>query len=373
MTGTGARDISALQRRLSYAAQRPGRDWTMLVENVPEWPAGTAPLPSADSARAAALTYQSSQGLVELRAAIVKREQFVNGGPDLGTEHVVVTNGAMHAIGLVFRSLSARGYRTLVAEAPVFLGIHDAAGDAGLALRIVEPDGWDDDWPQDSPADEVLYLNLPANPTGQVLTEDALRLVGRAASKDVPVVFDAVYDSFSFAPDRLPSPTALAVAQPDVFVVNSMSKNYGRPGDRIGWVVAHESSVAEIVPRLEWETVCVNSVAQHAALDVIEHGNDALVEAVRQGREHYARLVAGHPVLDVPIPPGGTQLWLGLGMADVEAFADWALETGLVLTTSANYFPSPQGYIRFPTGIPPQRMHRAVDGLDRALDRWAAR
>lgn len=368
-----SRGISALQRRLAHAAQRPGRDWTILVENVPEWPEGTAPLPSADAVRAAALTYQPSQGLVELRAALAKREQLVNGEPGVGIEHVVVTNGAMHAIGLVLRMLARRGYRSVVAEEPVFRGVYDAVTEAGLRLRTIGEDGWDEEWPQDDLAGAVLYVNLPANPTGRVLTPDSLRRVEQSAAQGVPVVFDAVYDAFSFVLSRTPSPVALAVASPDVFVVNSMSKNYGRPGDRVGWIVAHESSVAQIVPRLEWETVCVNSVAQFAALDVVEHGNDALVEAVRQGRQHYARLVAGHPVLDVQIPPGGTQLWLPLGVDDIEAFADRALDIGLVLTTSANYFPSRHGYIRFPTGIPPQTMRRAVDRLDQALMLWRSR
>ncbi|PZR52365.1 beta-methylarginine biosynthesis bifunctional aminotransferase [Xylanimonas oleitrophica] len=371
MTAAPSRGVSALQRRLSHAEERPGRDWTVLVENVPEWPEGTAPLPSADVVRAAALTYQPSQGLVELRAALVNREQLVNGESGLTVEHFLVTNGAMHAIGLVLRTLAARGFRTVLAEEPVFRGVYDAVTDAGLSLHTVGPDGWDEDWPQDDLT--ALYVNLPANPTGRVLTPDALRRVERAASQGVPIVFDAVYDAFSFAPDRLPSPVALAVASPDVFVVNSMSKNYGRPGDRVGWIVAHEASVAQIVPRLEWETVSINSVVQYAALDVVEHGNDALVGAVRQGREHYAQLVAGHPVLDVPIPPGGTQLWLPLGVDDVEAFADHALDMGLVLTTSANYFPSPEGYIRFPTGISPRTMRRAVDALDLALRRWGGR
>ncbi len=71
-----------------------------------------------------------------------------------------------------------------------------------------------------------------------------------------------------------------------------------------------------------------------------------------EGRAAFARAVAGTR-LDTPLPPGGSQLWLDLGVGDVEVFADFALHRHrLVLTTSANYAPALPGHIRFPTGMP---------------------
>ncbi|MDT0541364.1 beta-methylarginine biosynthesis bifunctional aminotransferase [Streptomyces lonegramiae] len=372
--------VSALQRRLAIAESRPGEPWSVLVENVPCWPEGTRPesRTAAPDSDAAPYFYAPSQGLPVLREAIARRECELSGSAVVHPSNIVVGAGGMHALGLVFRDSVARGYRKAVCQAPVFRGVHDAMLAAGLSVETLPLTGTADDWDGlDLVCREptVLYVNFPHNPTGATAVPGYPRFLSRFAdTHDVLVVYDAVYDSFSFGPEFSAAPVDLAVNRTDVVVVNSMSKNYGRPGDRIGWITGHEGTVGRLVPRLEWEAVSINSRAQQIAADIIGQGNAALVEGVRAGRDAIRQSATGHKLLDAPLPNGGTQLWLDLRMADVEAFADFALdEYRLVLTTSENYAPVIPGFIRFPTGLAPRMIREGLALLDRAMDAWEVR
>jgi beta-methylarginine biosynthesis bifunctional aminotransferase len=214
---------------------------------------------------------------------------------------------------------------------------------------------------------DVVYLNLPHNPTGAVLTAPLLdHLVDLVRRRDLVVIYDAVYDAFDFSPDPIPTPVWLALESPRFAIVQSMSKNYGRPGDRIGWIVGHADLVNRLLPRLEWECVAVSAAAQVMAATALAAGNDRLVEVVRAGRAVLRRDARA-------VPPGGTQCWWDLRLADVEAFADFALwEHGLVLATGANYFPFADGHIRFPTGIAEPRIRAGLERVAAATRAWAA-
>ncbi|MFD3555793.1 beta-methylarginine biosynthesis bifunctional aminotransferase [Streptomyces goshikiensis] len=371
-----APELSALQRRLNIAESRPGEDWLVLVENVPEWPEGaTLPAEAPHAAHAGApFSYEASQGHPRLTEALVKREHEVCASRLADESHILVTAGGMHAIGLLMRDLAGQGYRKAVHATPVFCGVRDSMRAAGIRTKALPLTGTSDDLAllrSECTEPTVVYVNLPHNPTGEVLRPEYLDVLATLAERpDVHVVYDAVYDSFDFGPDRCPTPVDLAVAEPGLTIVNSVSKNYGRPGDRIGWIVAAEENIRRLVPRLEWEAVSINGRAQLDAVAAISRGNTELVEAVRAGRAAYLTHSRGLAAAG-PLPLGGTQLWLDLGVPDIERFADFALERHhLVLTTSANYAPVLPGRIRFPTGIPAQRMRRGLTAIHRALEDW---
>jgi beta-methylarginine biosynthesis bifunctional aminotransferase len=371
--------LSALQRRLQIAAARPGEPWLVLTENVPHWPSGYRPSPAPGCADP--YQYPHSQGSPALVEAIVGRERELHGKDAVSARNVLVTNGAMHAMTLMIEDAARRGYRHAVCLAPVFHSVHEllVAGGLRVSLVPVGPAGSVDLdllMALSARPNTLLYLNLPHNPTGIVLSaefERAVRLL--AAKPELLIVYDAVYDSFVFDRAARPTPVALAAASPALVVVNSLSKNYGRPGERIGWIVAHPDVVSRLVVDLERQVVAVNAAAQLTAAQVLADGNDILVSAVAAGRTAYWSAAAMlMPAAASPPSAGGTQVWLDLGIGDVEAFADYALEEHhIVLTTSSNYFPAVPGHIRYPTGLWPGILRQGVSALAAARTGWNTR
>jgi aspartate aminotransferase len=370
--------LSSLQRRLMIAECRQDEHWLNLAENVPVWPVGEEPEARVHFAGPEAYAYARSQGIPELIEAIVTREASVSASTLIQPKNVAISAGGMHALGIVLRECAARGYRKAIYAIPTFIGVHEALITAGLSICPLPLTTTEADWDLLSAActePAIVYLNLPHNPTGRTATVPYLVMLAEFASThDVMVVYDAVYDSFLFGVDSVPTPIDWAVSSPNVVVINSVSKNFGRPGDRIGWIVAHEDMINFLVPRIEWEIVCVNPRTQLTATTIIRGGNSPLVQAVQKGRETFSQSIQGHPVLDIALPAGGTQLWLDLGVDDIESLAEYALlEHHIILTTSSNYAPGLKGLIRFPTGLPSTQIEQGVQALGRILNEWRQR
>ena len=370
--------LSALQRRLMIAEYRQGEDWLNLAENVPVWPAGEEPEARVDFAGSEAYAYARSRGIPELIEAVVDQEASGSASSLIQPKNVAISAGGMHALGIVLRECMACGYSKATYPIPTFIGVHDAMVAAGLSICPLPLTATEADWDLLSAACTeplTVYLNLPHNPTGLTATAPYLAMLAEfATTHEVMVVYDAVYDSFVFGADSARTPIDWAVSSPNVIVINSVSKNFGRPGDRIGWIVADEDVINRLTPRIEWEIVCVNPRAQLTAASIIRSGNGPLVQAVQNGREAFSRSALGHPVLDIALPAGGTQLWLDLGVGDIESLADYALtEHHMILTTSSNYAPNPQGFIRFPTGLPSTRIKQGVQMIGQILSEWRQR
>ncbi len=370
--------LSALQRRLMIAEDRSGEEWLNLAENVPQWPVGEKPYERVDLTGAEAYAYVPSQGMAELIEAVVAREISVSASNLIRPENVAISVGAMHALGIVFRDCKAHGYSKAIYAIPTFIGVHDTMVAAGLSVHPLPLTATEADWDLLCAACTepcTVYLNLPHNPTGCTATSSYLAMLARfAETHEVMVVYDAVYDSFVFDAESAPTPIDWAVSSPYVIVINSVSKNFGRPGDRIGWIVAHADIINRLITRLEWEVVCVNPRAQLTAASMLFHGNSSLVRAVREGRDAFSWSAQGHPILDISLPSGGTQLWLDLKVDDIEGLADYALaEYHMILTTSSNYAPSLPGFIRFPTGLSTTRIKHSINLIGQLLSEWRQR
>ncbi|HEX3480437.1 MAG TPA: beta-methylarginine biosynthesis bifunctional aminotransferase [Kofleriaceae bacterium] len=364
--------FTALQQRLLYMSRYPDRDWVNVVENVPVWPMFPVMRPPAPLE---ADTYGSCWGDPRLVAAIQRRERSVAGRP-VADDQIVVTSGALHAISLVLRTAVEPG-RRVACLAPMFRSICEMFAARGCPIRLfsaasVESDAGADELVRDDVG--CVYLNSPNNPSGEVVSQPAVRrLAHRCARAHIPLVVDAVYDDFLFQDTAR---TAALAATDDwrwLYVVNSMSKNYGAPGLRIGWVITAADNAKAIAGLLERECVAISGPSQAVAAQLLADGNQPLVAAVRAGREiAIARIAEISGASFVP-PRGGTQLCVRLAVDDVEQFGDFALDRfGLALATRSQYEGLDGPFIRFPLGAPAAIAAAAASRLEAALAAYAA-
>jgi len=84
------------------------------------------------------------------------------------------------------------------------------------------------------PNTKMISITVPHNPTGTIIEESVLRSIAQlAAEKKISVLVDETYRELSFSN---PPPLA-ATLGPHVVSVASLSKAYGIPGIRIGWII----------------------------------------------------------------------------------------------------------------------------------------
>lgn len=357
--------LTPLSRRLSLMARSPGTDWTVLAENIPEWPVvPQVPVLRWEDGDHA---YGPSQGAPELLETLAGRCR--RQGADMGTESLMVTNGGFDALALITRFLRTQNAERVVSVGPVLTSVAELFRSIGLELIATD---WNtfligEQWRLlDLGAADVLYINTPHNPIGACLTEDMARaLLADRSRRGFSVILDLVYDSFCFDEEYAASPLAWVDDWQGVFAFNSFSKNFGAPGLRVGWLMAEPSVVEELTGRFEKERIAVSSTAQLRAAALCAIGNEPLVDAVRHGRKLVLDWATARRI-DVTAGHGGTQVWVDLQVSDAELFADRLMaEEKVVITTGLNYYPAYPRHIRLPTGISAARLAAGLRSIDK--------
>jgi aspartate/methionine/tyrosine aminotransferase len=152
-----------------------------------------------------------------------------------------------------------------------------------------------------------------------------------------------------------------------------MSKNFGSPGLRVGWIASSPENVAALAGVLERENISVCGPAQDAARALLDGGNAALAARTAAGRQRLGERLAAVDGVRFALPAGGTHLVARLPVADVEDFCDFALvEAGLGLVSSSNYEGVSDPFVRLPLGVPAAVIDEAVGLLDQALADYRA-
>ena len=235
------------------------------------------------------------RGLLELRGAMAERLGHATGravDPEL---EVIVTNGAMHALGLCFRSLVRPGDEVVV-PAPCFFfsGPIQAAGATPVYVPGTAADGWR--WDPDAieqaigPRTAALLLCNPGNPTGAVPSrEEMAAVVAVAESRGLPIVTDEAYEAAVWGDTTMTSAAALAA---DVIVIRSLGKSLAMPQLRVGVIAGPAGRVAGCADALEWDCLRVGIAAQEAALAALTGPRDWLESLHAEALEDRATAVA---------------------------------------------------------------------------------
>jgi len=112
---------------------------------------------------------------------------------------------------------------------------------------------------------KIIYLNAPHNPTGFLFTKEEQQAIVELARVNNIIIFcDEVYRELEHNP-KFAIP-AFADAYENGVSVGVMSKSYGLPGLRIGWLATQNQSILEKVSILkEYTTICNSAPSEFLA------------------------------------------------------------------------------------------------------------
>ena len=122
-----------------------------------------------------------------------------------------------------------------------------------------------------TPSTRLLYLSNPNNPTGAVLSDDAMqRIVSRCEQTGTMMIADEVYLGAEI--DR-PRTRSFWGMSDRVIVTSGLSKAYGIPGIRIGWMVGPPALVAACWTQHDYLTIGPNKMSDRLARVAVEPSN----------------------------------------------------------------------------------------------------
>ena len=226
------------------------------------------------------LGYTESPGSPALRREIARLYATI--GPD----DVLVHSGAQEAIFVFMHAALEPGDHVIV-HSPCYQSLRDVAAALGCQVSLWtarEEAGWAVDIEElkrllrDNT--RVVVLNTPHNPTGWLMPRDAFEeLVRITAERGVILFSDEVYRGLEENPgERLPAACDLG---PHAVSLGVLSKSYGLPGLRIGWVATHDRRLLERMAAIkDYTTICNSAPSEFLATLALGRG-DALLARTR--------------------------------------------------------------------------------------------
>ncbi len=324
----------------------------------------------------ARLGYTDALGIPALRARIADHYRQTYGAA-IDPARVVITNGASGAFSLAFLACFDAGDRVALAAPgyPAYRHILAALDLEPVLLPAEAEDGF-----QPTPAlldrlagriDGLIVAN-PANPTGTMLTPNALKAVADwCDGAGVRLISDEIYHGITYGP---PAATALSVSA-DGLVINSFSKYFSMTGWRLGWMIVPEPLIRPIECLAQNLVICPSSIAQEAAVFAFEC-HDELQANVRSYAQNRALLLEELPKAGFTrFSPADGAFYLYADVGDLTqdslGFCRRILaETGVALTPGLDFDPDRgHRFIRISFAGPPEDIAAAAA----RLVAWAGR
>jgi aspartate/methionine/tyrosine aminotransferase len=319
------------------------------------------------------LAYGTHNGSLALREAIASQYSGAT------SDHVLVTSGSAEGMFLLCWLLLERGDRVVI-PTPAYEQTSGLARNLGahvVPLPLVMDHGWEPD-PSDiraaiAPGTRLVIITNPHNPSGHVLSGPACEMiVQRAAEVGAWLIIDEIYLGAEL---QGVTPRSLWGGYERLIVTSGLSKTYGLPGLRIGWIVGAPRVISDAWARHDYTVLAPNIIgdclARHA-LSVREplqaRGRGILAQNWPRLEERLRRL---NKTLDNRLQWGAPHAG---GIAFVrydhpmesERLADRLRDGWSVLIAPGDHFGSPR-HFRIGIGGDPAEYPHALDGFERAF------
>lgn len=297
--------------------------------------------------------YGPEEGYEWLRQAVIGNE-YTPRGIDLDIEEVFISEGAGSDLGnLSELFLSHNTVAILDPSYPAYMDSSMMAGREVISLPCTIANGFIPELPKQKA--DIIYLCLPNNPTGTVLTRAELqRWVEYARTNHSIIIFDAAYEAFIEDPDVPHSIYEIEGAQQVAIEVRSFSKSAGFTAVRCGYtIVPKQTGLQAMWMRRQCTKYNGTSyVAQRAALATYTHEGKQGIEANLLYYKQTAQMIAdGLRALGYDVFGGknAPYIWCRVPQGyDSWSFFDHLLHTcQIICTPGVGFGDAGQGFVRF--------------------------
>jgi len=233
-------------------------------------------------------------------------------GAGVTVDDVLVTAGAAQALFIIATSLLDKGDHLVVVRPNYATNIETPrAIEADISfLDLTFEEGFRID-PDKllglvTPATKYVSITLPHNPTGVTMAEADLRgIVGRVEAAGCRLLVDETYREMAAGE---PLPVAATLSERAVSV-SSLSKTYGIPGIRTGWLVCRDRELmGTFLAAKEQIGICGSVVDEEIAAQAFAQRDTWLPEIkgfIAAQRRVVAGWIAGEELMEWVEPRGG--------------------------------------------------------------------
>ena len=302
------------------------------------------------------LFYGEHRGERALRDLIAEQDT------GLSPDDVLVTAGAAGALFIIATSLLSQADHLVVVrpnyatniETPKAIGCGisyiDLSFDEGFAVDLAKVAA------ALRPNTRYISVTCPHNPTGTIMSRaDLDALIALAESHGCYLLVDETYRDLSYG-QKLPAAASLS---PRAISVSSLSKAFGIPGIRIGWLVTRDAALYErFLAAKEQIGICGSVIDEAIARTMLEGRSDflgKLIPEMTARRDIVQDWIDAEPLVDWVRPEGGVVGFPRLNVGrdfDLDRFYAALLERHGTYVGPGHWFDMPKRFFRVGFGWP---------------------
>lgn len=320
--------------------------------------------------------YTPSAGIIDLRIAIAEKSRAENGIP-CDASNVIVTPTKLGIFNSVL-ALTQKGDEVILSD-PGFVSyfqIINFSGAKAVSVITSQESGFrflpEDIAEAITPRTKLIVLNSPCNPTGCVLTkEDIKGIADLAIDHDIYVITDEIYEKILYDREHI------SIASFDnmferTITLNGFSKAYAMTGWRLGWMVAQENIIKEVIKIQQHSISCAVSFAQKGGVAALTGPQDSVKDMVSEFKARRDMIVDGInaiPGLSCESPSGAFYVLVKFehDMSSVE-FSKMLIEKAHVAVTPGSSFGlGGEGFVRFSYATSRENIKEGLAAIEKAL------
>jgi len=336
--------------RMGSIADASGRDFLRLENldvDIPPDPAAIERTRAA-AAEDGANSYLPFVGQTRLRETAARHVSALSGVPYSGERNCIIAAGGLSGILNVLLATVDVGDEVVVTD-PTYAGLINRVRLAGGVPRFARlsfaPGA---PWTLDrgslrsavTAKTRAILLMSPSMPTGAYLDRADWDLVAElCVANDLTLILDTAMERLLFDARAVVHPAGLAGMAERTITVGSSAKELRMIGWRVGWIVAPESYMPDLVAVSLANVVVPVGIAQDAAAIALEASRETLPAYVTELERRRDVLVAELAGLPVGVPAGGWSLLLRVSDYDIDGATMSArlLEQGVAATAMAGW------------------------------------
>ena len=218
------------------------------------------------------LGYTESQGDPEYRRLVAEMYE------DVAADDVVILTSPVEGIYLTMQTLLDASDE-VVALSPAYDALHHVAdhlcGKLELWQLLPTETGWEMDLERlrsmVNPNTRMIIVNFPHNPTGYQPDRDELHeLIEIARENDCWLFCDEIYRGLEPGFELGAAIPSVADVYEKAIVLNGLSKTFGLPGLRAGWLVVRNAMVRQkLIGWKHYTTICPAAPTEYLAMQAL--------------------------------------------------------------------------------------------------------
>jgi aspartate/methionine/tyrosine aminotransferase len=285
---------------------------------------------------------------------------------------ILPTAGAAEGIAVAMHELAARGNcRSIAIPFPsygAFSGLAKLLGMRVATYSYRQSSNWALDTSElfrcADDCDALVIID-PHNPTGQRVDDATLEDLAHSLTRQKKtLLLDEVFRTYG----ERDVGADLAEKKCDVVFLGSLSKTYGLPGLRFGWVAAHNDRISRMRTVQQYLTLSLSTGTAVIAADILNRlGDFSRAELIYQNREILVEWAGmNEHFLSISVPQGGTTVAVKFKSmkSETEIFEAF-MNHGVLLVPGSKFGASEQAvWFRLGYGTATQAL---IDGLERVI------